>query len=473
MVKRRALLRQRRREGARESGDSSASGEDAQADADRLSELAKERIRALFPQLQASPVPVVPGSTGRIHLLMLKDGRPLDGAQIRFISEKRFKEPTPWDGVTASDYAYAGPPLYTQLWPHYDPVLDSARPIVGLLERVHGTTDQDGRLTMEIPAGRSLVLFVLHRDGGIPLVTQPHINMAMDGEVSITIEAARGRGVTGVCLDERGQALPGMWVQAIAPVEERPLSGSFISGPDGAFRLEVYGDDPTIRVRASVAHNIPLSRFYESEAEVPPIPAETTIEGVVPGTGKVEIRMPDAPLVFIELTVAANQPPLRHLQIEGLAFDPRAEAWGRLGGPQYQRPASEVGSRRAIIALPRSEAMRPLMLWSWGWTITAVDPRGKDRVSVTIQRGRKASVRGKGWKATDRLRVVCFCGPAGKELPCIWIEGPIGSKNQWSRNDSPISGIEFHIVRDGEIIGRSERVPPGTGAAREVRIDLE
>jgi hypothetical protein len=36
------------------------------------------------------------------------------------------------------------------------------------------------------------------------------------------------------------------------------------------------------------------------------------------------------------------------------------------------------------------------------------------------------------------------------------------------RDDSPVAEIEFQCVRDGAIVGRSVRVPAGTGPAAEV-----
>ena len=53
------------------------------------------------------------------------------------------------------------------------------------------------------------------------------------------------------------------------------------------------------------------------------------------------------------------------------------------------------------------------------------------------------------------------------------IDDVIGDKRQWAQRDSPASAIEFQIVRDGEIIGRTERIAPGTVPAAEVSIDLE
>ena len=82
-------------------------------------------------------------------------------------------------------------------------------------------------------------------------------------------------------------------------------------------------------------------------------------------------------------------------------------------------------------------------------------------------------MRGTGWKNGDRLRVVGLCGPAGREFPCIWIDGVVGKTDRWARADSPVAAIEFQIVRDGVVVGRSARVPPGTGRADEVSIDLE
>jgi len=402
---------------------------------------------------------------------MLKDGRPFEGGHVCFFPEATFVEPGPWDGASSSDGAYMmGLPRYTALWQHFDPVLGSGAPVPGF-EEVRGVTGADGYVTLDVPAGRSLVLFVRHAMSGIPLVSQPRVHLAAGQESSVTIEASRVRTVKGRCLDADGKPLGGILVQAIHPRQERPLSRTLATSAEGAFELAVFGEDPDVRIRAVGPHG--ALGIHDTEAEVSPIPAETTVSGVVPGEGSVDVWMPNAPLVFIELTVAEGDPPLGHLQIEGLVWDAVSSAWGRLGGPAYRRARGGTGGRRAVVALPRSEAVHPLMLWSWGWTITAADPRGADRLSVEIPRGRWAGVRGRGWHERDRLRVVAFCGPAGAEIPSIWIDGPLGKTDHWSRDDSPPAAIEFQILRDGVLVGRSARVPPGTGRAAEVRIDLE
>jgi len=410
--------------------------------------------------------------TGRVRVRMLKDGRPFEGGHVCFMPEEVFVEPGPWDGTSCSDGAYTGLPMYTHMWNHFDPVLGSGAPVPHF-QRARGVTGSDGRVTIDIAAGRTLVPFVRYAASGIPLAAQPRIHVPEGGEVTLTIETARIRTVTGRCLGSDRKPLPGIFVQAVAPLAERPLSRTVQTSATGTFELSVVGGDSTVRVRAVVPYVTQPLAIHESESDVPPIPAETTVTGVVPGGASVDVWMPPAPLVFIELTVAEGEPALSHLQIEGLAFDPRAAAWGRLGGPQYRRAVRGSGGRRAVIALPRAEAVRPLMLWSWGWTITAVDPRGADRVSVEIPRGRRAGVRGRGWKKGDRLRVVAFLGPAGREIPCIWIDDVVGAAVEWARDDSPVAAIEFQIVRDDVVVGRSARVPPGTGPATEVSIDLD
>jgi hypothetical protein len=417
--------------------------------------------------------PARPPGTGRVRVRMLKDGRPFAGGHVCFCPEEKYVEPRPWDGTTCSDFAYAGLPLCAPMWPGFDPVLGSADGAQQFEERARGVTAADGTVALDVRADVSLVPYVRYASSGIPLVSRPRVKVAEGGETELAIEAAQMRPLTGCCVDSAGRPLAGMWVQAVAPGEERPLSRKVETSATGAFQLEIFGDDHDVRVRAVVPYHARPLGIYDAESDVPSIPAETTVAGVVPGADPVDLRMSPAPLVFIELTAAEGGPPLGHLQIEGLAYDPRASAWGRLGGPQYRRAAGKPGGRRAVIALPRAEAVRPLMLWSWGWTVTAVDPRGADRVSVEIPRGRRASVRGRGWKDGDRLRVVCFLGPEGQELPCIWIDGVVGKTGSWSRDDAPVSAIEFQIVRDGAVVGRSARVPPGVGPAAEVSIDLE
>ncbi len=435
------------------------------------------------PLAPAADAPRPPG-TGRVRVRMLDgDGIPFKGGHVCFYPEAAFGEPAPWDGITSSDGAYTALPVYTALWPHFDPVLKSGKPIRGF-ERVRGITDSDGYITLDVPAGRSLVTFVRYAMSGIPLVTNPRVNVDEGGEIELTIQAARKRTVKGRCLGGDGGPLEGIVLQALAPLAERPLSRLVESSASGDFEIVVFGDDPTVRLRAVVPYVSRPLGIYDSEAEVPAIPAETTVVGVVPDTGSVDVWMLDAPLVFIELTVPAGDGPLGHLQIEGLVFDPRAAAWGRLGGPHYRRSVriledsgalvpSTPAARSAFIALPRAVATRPLMLWSWGWTITAVDPRGLDRVRVPIPRGRRVELRGRGWRETDRLRVVAFCGPPGREIPCIWLDGRVGQTDRWARDDSPVAEIEFQIVRDGVVVGRSARVPAGTEPAAEVVIDVD
>jgi len=422
---------------------------------------------------QDSPSRAKAQPTGRVHVLMLKNGRPFAGGHICFYDEAQFVAPAPWDGATSSDYAYAGLPMYVSMWPHFDPVLRSGGSVSGFT-RERGITGVDGTLSIDVPADRPLVLFVRYAMSGIPLVSHPHVALREGEEVSVTIEAARIRKLTGRCVDERGNPLPNMLVQAVAPFAESPLSRVATTSATGEFALDVIGDDSDVRVRAVVPYvRYPLG-MYDSESEIPPIPAETTIDGAVPGGGPVEVRMYSAPLVYIELAVPEGETALGHLQIEGLVFDEVSNAWGRLGGPAFRRAAGTPPRRRMVIALPRAEANRPLVLWSWGgWGVSGVDPRGLDRVSVAFHRGRWAGVRGKGWRETDRIRVVGFLGPNGREVPSIWIDSVLGKTDHWSRTDAPVSAIEFQIVRDGVVVGRSERVPPGAGAADEARIDLE
>lgn len=423
--------------------------------------------------VETPPAPAEAPPTGRVRVQMLRDGRPFEGGHVCFVAAERFVEPGPWDGLACSDGAYFGLPMYTPMWPHFDPVLGSADGDQRSEESARGVTGADGTVTLDVRANQTLVPYVRYGSSGIPLVSQPRVSVAAGGETTLTIEAAPMRTLAGRCVDSADKPLAGIWVQAIAPGEERPLSRRVQTLATGEFRLEVFGTDREVRVRAVVPYVAHPLGIHDSEAEVPPIPAETTIVGVVPGVDTAVVRMHAAPLVFIELTVAEGDAPLGHVQIEGLAFDARTSSWGRLGGPKYHRANASPGGRRAVIALPRAEADRPLMLWSWGWTVTAVDPRGEDRVSVLIPRGRRASVRGRGWKDGDRLRVVSFLGPEGREFPCTWIDGVVGSVGKWSRDDSPVSAIEFQIVRDGAVVGRSARVPPGTGPAAEVAIDLE
>ncbi len=410
--------------------------------------------------------------TGRVRVLMLRDGQPFEGGHVCFYPAENYLDAKAWDGATHSDQAHAGLPLYTHFWPGFEPVLGSADGAQHLEERARGVTGRDGVVTLDVRANRSLVPYVRYRMSGIPLVSQPRVNVAAGGETTLTIEAAPMRPLTGRCVDAADRPLAGMWVQAIAPREERPLSRKVETSAAGEFQLEVWGTEPYVCVRAVVPYVAHPLGIHDAESEVPPVPAETTIAGVVPGAGSVEIRMPDAPLVFVEVTTAEAESPLTHIQIEGMVFDPRASAWGRLGGPQYRRTTNATDARRAVVGLPAADAVRPLMFWSWGRTITAVDPRGVSRIAVEIPTGRRVSVSGRGWRETDRLRVVCSVGPPGEELPCIWIDSVLGKTDHWSRDDAPVGVIEFQVVRDGVVVGRA-RVPAGTGPAPAVAIDLD
>jgi len=67
--------------------------------------------------------------TGRVRVLMLKDGRPFEGGHVCFFRQESFVEPGPWDGTSSSDGAYFALPKYTSMWPHFDPVLGSGAPV--------------------------------------------------------------------------------------------------------------------------------------------------------------------------------------------------------------------------------------------------------------------------------------------------------------------------------------------------------
>jgi hypothetical protein len=425
--------------------------------------------------LRSGSVGLAPDDTaappsGRVNVLLLKDGEPFRGGHVCFFAESQMIEPAEWDGIASSDGAYFSVPHYKPLWPHFDPVLGSARPVNGFAAE-RGITGADGRVSVDVPVDLPLVVFVRYRRSGIPLRSMPRIRLAQGEEVELTLEAATERTVMGRCIDDAGRPLVGILVQAVAPLAERPVSRMVETDIDGRFTLPVFGDDSEVRLRAVVsyiAHPLPMHR---DAAELPSIPADTTVHGVVPGGLSIDVRMPAAPVVLVELRSDPKDSPLQHLQIEGMVFDARASAWGRLGGPQYRR--SPAGGGTVFVAIPRDEARRPLMLWSWGWTLTAVDPRGRERMEVEITRGRRAGVVGRGWRASDRLRVIAFCGPEGAKLPCIWIDGALGERDAWHRDDCPIDEMEFQIVRDGRVIGRSARVPPGRDTAEDVRIDLE
>ncbi len=411
------------------------------------------------------------GPTGRVEALMLKDGRPFQGGHVCFFSEDQFVEPAPWDGVRSSADAHLGVPFPTGLWPHFDPVLGSGGP-VRQFEIARGMTDAEGRVTLNVPADRSLVTCVLIGMSGIPLTSQPRVRVDEGGKVAITIEAAQQRTVRGRCVDGDGEPLEGILVQVLSPLAERPVSRLAHTTKTGEFSVDVFGDDPEVRVRAVWNYaKYPLG-IYESESEVPPVPAETTVSGIVPGEGDVHIWMQPAPLVFIELTIPESGFRFDHLQIEGLAFDPRSAAWGRLGGPLYGH-SQRAGGGGAVVGVPKSVAVRPLLVWGLGWAVTAIDPRGRERLAVAITRGRRTSVQGSGWRATDQIRVIAILGPPGAELPCIWVDGDLGHVDRWAHDNSPISAIEFQIVRDGVVVGRSARVPAGTDAAEPVVIDLD
>ena len=422
-----------------------------------------------------SPAPG-PGH-GRVDVLMTKDGDPFRGGHVCFFPAAVFVEPAPWDGRSGSDGAYQGVPLPTSIWPHYDPVLGSGAP-VPLFQPERGVTGADGRVSVAVAAARELVVFVRHSSSGIALRANPRINVAEGGEVSLTIEAAPVRTLRGRCIDGGGAPLAGMLVQALSPHAERPISRTTSSSADGEFELAVIGDDAAVRVRAVAPYWATPLGIYESAEAVEAVPQETTVSSVVPGSGSVEVRMPAAPLVFLELLGPDASKPLTHVQIEGLVYDTEAGAWQRLGGPQYRRasagPASPEGgdaTGRAVIGIPRDVASRPLMVWSWGATLTSVDLRGVDRAHVTLTRGRRVSVRGSGWDPGDRLRVVTHCGVPESELPCVWIEGEVSLSDSWSRTDAPPCDIDFALVRKGVVVARSARIPASKDAANEVVLD--
>lgn len=416
------------------------------------------------------PPPTPPTGTGRVKILMLKDGHPFEGAHVCFYPADQYVDAKPWDGARWSDSASF--PLYVHFWPFYEPVLGSADGAQNAEERSRGITDVSGSLVLDVRAGVTLVPYVRYQMSGIPLVAQPRVKVAEGGETTLRIEAAAKRSISGRCTDEAGRGLVGIWVQAIAPGEERPLSLKRETTADGSFLLDVWGSDPQVSVRALVPHAARPLGIYEAESDIPPIPAETTVAGVVPGDRPVSVRMAPTPVVIIELTSNVGEAP-SDLQVESLVYDPRASAWGRLGGPKYARVAGPSPHPvRGFVALPVPDAARPLMLWSRGLTLTAVDTRGADRLAVTIPRGRQVTLRGRGWRETDRLRVVAWVGPPGEEFPCIWIERQVGKEDRWGAPDAPIGAIEFQLVRDGEVIGRS-RIAAGDGPASEASIDID
>jgi hypothetical protein len=412
------------------------------------------------------PDPVERMPTGRVKVTLLQDGRPFEGGHVCFYPAGKYVDVKPWDGVSWREEAYRGLPLYVNLWPRFEPVLGSADGAQQHEEQARGVTGADGTLSLDVRAGVTLVPYVRYAMSGIPLFAQPRVNVAEGGETSITLEAAPKRTIAGRCLDARGEALAGIWIQALAAHAERPVSQMAKSAADGAFELTVWGGDASVRVRAVPPyHERPLDARPPGE-DVAPIPVETTVSGVAPGASAFELRLADARVVLLDVVNADEK--WADLQVDGLAFDPGAAAWGRLGGPRYRMSAAGSSEPRArgLVALPAADAARPIFLWTNRGTHAVLDPRGAgERMPVQLAQGRRVSLQVRGAIYSDTFRVVAWIPPA-TEIACILLDRRVESDvltndGRWSRDDVPSGAVEFQILREGIVIARAS-APTGS-----------
>ena len=402
-------------------------------------------------------------ATGRVRVTVTCEGRPVPDAKVILFSDPPLPAQPVGDAAVWSDGAYFGVPRSLGLWGDARPVLF---PSLLRGEVAASETGSDGSVEITAAAGKALAVFVESGvEGFVPRERRGVTPMA-GRAIDVAVDVCRVMRITGHCLDDEGRPVADAWIQAIEPIGDRPVSALEKTTPQGAFALRVVGAFPSYRVRAVASRRLPLC---DSEAAIPPIPADTTAIGVVPDGMPLEIRMPRTRTVVLDVTAEV---PFNHLQVEGLVYEPTANAWGRLGGPVYQRGASD--SKHAFAGLPRPDAERPIYLWSWGGppVHTAFDPRGRDRVTLTMPRSRKVTVKGRGWAAGDRIRVVCRLGSPGEEIPVIWVENDVTGCSEWSRDDAPPCEVEFRLVRGGREIGARPSVPAGPDEAPAVRIDL-
>lgn len=414
----------------------------------------------------ASPTatPVVP--PGRVRVTVRCDGRPVPGVDVWLRSGAPL-----WTSAHPewSDGAYFGPPLYLGLAPEAEPVSgsDALRKQWG---GPAGRTGDDGVAECDAAPDVPYVVRVASSADRLFVREHPRVTVGAGAVVDVVLDVRHAARITGRCLDADGRPVTGAWVQARTADGARPASGVVRTAPTGEFTLEVDGADASYVVRVAAPRAYRLS---DDDTDLPSIVADATLTDVVPGDASLDVRLGRERHVLLDVTAEV---PFAHLQVEGLVFDATANAWGRLGGPVFTRVLNETtaDARRAVAAVPRPDAERPLCVWSWGNPpmLNAVDPRGRERAAVRLERGRRTSVTGAGWLATDRVRVVCFVGPGG-DLPVIWVEEAPGPGGTWSRADTPPCKVEFRLVRDGCEIGTRPTVPASRDDAPAVRIDLD
>jgi hypothetical protein len=401
--------------------------------------------------------------TGRVRVTVTCDGVAMPDADVVLLRVKSAKPPPPrppW-----SDGAYFDVPWYLGVTSRYDTEFGTpdASGVTSRSART-GTKDADGSVTIVAPAAPTYV--VVASVGGARLIARERREVTLDPlrTIDVALDVRRVPNIAGRCIDADDKPVADAWVQAVDPVDDVPASPLVKTDTNGAFTLEVDGTRPSYRVRAVASRHLQLCN---AEAEAVAIPADTTVSGVADGT-PLEVRMARGRSVLLDV---AGEVVFNHLQVEGLVYEPSANAWGRLGGPVYGRATS---SDHAFAAVPWTDAERPLMVWSWGSPPiqTAVDPRGRDRVSLKLPVGRKATVKGRGWLAGDRVRAVCRWGTPGSEIPVIWVETEVGPDVAWSRDDTPPCEVEFRLVRDGREIGARPTAPAGKDDALSLRIDL-
>jgi hypothetical protein len=401
-----------------------------------------------------------------VRVRVTRDGRPEAGAVV-WLQSMAADEPAPDVPDTRwSDATYFGVPRHLGLAERFDPESSVVAP--ENRGPAQGGTSRDGIAEISVTAGVAYAVVVKRVDGSLLVADAPVVHPA-DGEtLDVDVSLRRAATVAGRCVDENGSPVAGAMVQAFAATAERAASAIVRSGADGSFSLTVDGGRSSVRVRVAAPR---LLRMCDSEAALPPSLDDAMVDGAIPGGPSVDVRLRRAPSVVLELT---SDVPFGHLQVEELAFDETANVWGRLGGPVYTRDAATAADpKHAFVALSRADAQRPLMLWTWGSPpeLSGVDPRGLSRARVHLAHGRKLSVTGKGWRAGDRLRVVCFIGAAGAEFPGVWVENEVGDGVTWSRDDTPPCEVELRLVRASREIGPHLRVPAGSEDAA-VRLDL-
>jgi hypothetical protein len=410
-----------------------------------------------------TPEPATGWPTGRIRVTVTRGGAAMPDADVLLLT-KPAKPSAPQPG--SSDGAYFDVPWYLGVTNRYyaGVGLPDANGHVTWAAR-KGAKGADGSVIFDAPVGPTYVVVAKSGDEWLVVRGRREVTPDPSRAIDVAVEVRGAAKIAGRCIDADDKPVPDAWVQAIDPVDDVPASPLVNTDASGAFALDVDGDRPSWRVRAVASRHLQLCN---AEAEVVAVPADTTVSGVVAGATPIEIRMARGRSVVLDVT---GEVVFNHLQVEGLVYEPSANAWGRLGGPVYGRATS---SDHAFAAVPWTDAERPLMVWSWGNPPiqTAVDPRGRDRVSLKLPVGRKATVKGRGWLAGDRIRAVCRWGAPGAEIPVIWVENEVGPDVAWSRDDTPPCEVEFRLVRDGREIGARPTAPAGKDDALSLRIDL-